>query len=320
VADYDIAVVGAGAAGLTAARHAAAGGARTVVLDRLGPGGQVATVEGITNFPGRPEPIAGYDLGAHLMDDAEAAGAEVMLAEATGIDEDPAGGLVLAGPDVSINARVIIIAAGSARRSLGVVGEERLEGRGVSHCASCDGPFFQNKRVVVVGGGDSALDEAQVLAGFAAEVLIVHDEPGLTAAPEIITRTAEHVNVHYRPHATVGAIHGDDMVESVMIHDLATGGERVDSASGVFVYIGLSPNTEWLAGVVDLTGTGHIVVDADLATSRRRVFAAGDIRAGSAATLADSVRDGERAARAALTQLGLHAYTPTTRSNSASTA
>ncbi|GAA4431391.1 thioredoxin-disulfide reductase [Georgenia halophila] len=313
MSEYDVAVVGAGTAGLTAAKHAAAGGARVVVLDSMGVGGQVLTVEGITNFPGRPEPIAGYDLGAELMEEAETAGAEVLLAEITGITQDH-DRFLLEGDDEPVRAGAVVLAGGSARRALGVPGEEKLDGRGVSHCASCDGPFFRDRRVVVVGGGDSALDEAQILATLASEVLVVHDRAELTADPAIVRRAAEHANIGYRARSTVSAVHGEQRVESVTIRDLDGGTETDEPADGLFVYIGLDPNTAWLDGFVDLTGTGHVGVDAALQTSRPGVFAAGDVRDGSAAMLHECVDDGERVAAEVLTHLAATAGSDAERS------
>ncbi|GGH36767.1 NAD(P)/FAD-dependent oxidoreductase [Microbacterium album] len=299
---YDVTVVGAGTAGLTAARRAAEGGARVLIVERMGAGGQVSTVEGITNFPGQEEPIAGYDLGVQLLEEAEAAGAEVVLAQVDALAPE-AEGWVLSGNDEEFRSRIVILAVGSTRRALGVPGEDALEGRGVSHCASCDGPFFRGKQVVVVGGGDSAFDEARILAEHAHDVLIVHTGDAPTAREEIRTRALENANIRVQGGATVSAILGRDGVEGVTIRDEATGAETETAAQGVFVYVGLDPNTDWLADLLERDATGRLVVDGDLATSRAGVFAAGDVRSGTAAMLSESVTDGEVAARAALARL-----------------
>ncbi|MEV1131871.1 FAD-dependent oxidoreductase [Agromyces sp. NPDC049794] len=299
---YDLIVIGAGVAGLTAARDAARDGARVLLLERLGVGGQVSSVEGITNFPGLPGPIAGYDIGLHLLEEAEAAGADVVLAQVDAITPDGAGYLVSA-TDEDYLTRTVIVAAGSERRTLDVPGEAEFEGRGISHCASCDGPFFRDKRVIVVGGGDSAFDEARILAGQAREVLVVHSGATPTGRPEIVEPTVRLDNVSLRPDSAVTGIRGGDTVDTVTIRDRATGAETEVAAQGVFVYVGLEPNTEWLAGFLDRDESGRLVVDDDLATSRPGVFAAGDIRTGTAAMLTHSVADGERAARAALSHL-----------------
>ena len=318
VPGYDVIVVGAGIAGLTCAREAAAGGADVLVLDRGTVGGQVSTVDGITNAPGHAGPISGYDLGALLMDDAEAAGAAVALAEVTGIlaggDElraaaggdrfrASAGGdrfRVAADGGEEFVGSAVVLAGGSVRRRLGVPGEDRLTGRGVTRCASCDGPFFRDLDVVVVGGGDSAMDEAAVLAGYAARVLVVHDGPVPTARDELVARTAALGNVTFRAGATVTAIGGADRVGSVVVHDLGTGAGTEEPAAGVLVQTGLRPDTDRFADLVRRTTTGHIVVDDDLMTSHPGIIAAGDIRAGSAALLTESAADGERAAHTVL--------------------
>lgn len=300
VPGHDVIVVGAGIAGLTCAREAAAGGADVLVLNRGTVGGQVSTVDRITNAPGRPGPIAGYDLGALLMDDAEAAGAAVTLAEVTGIVADGDRFRVVAEGGEEFAATAVVLAGGSLRRRLGVPGEERLNGRGVTRCASCDGPLLRDRGVVVVGGGDSAMDEAAVLAGYAARVLIVHDGPAPTAREELVARTAALEGVSFRAGATVTAIGGADRVGSVVVRDLVTGTETEEPVAGVLVQIGLRPDTDRLADLVRRDGTGHLVVDDDLTTSRPGIVAAGDIRSGSAALLAESAADGIRAARTAL--------------------
>src|ERR1051326_5409161 len=169
--DIDIAIVGAGGAGLTAAMVAARHGVKVVVVDRMGVGGQISTAERIENFPGFPQGIAGHELGPLLHEQAEAAGAEFMLDTVEQIVPE-SGGFLVRGAD-TLKARAVIVAAGSAPRSLGIPGEAHFLGKGVSHCASCDGPFFKGEEVVVVGGGDSALDEALVLAAHAGRVTVV---------------------------------------------------------------------------------------------------------------------------------------------------
>ena len=175
----DVLVIGAGVAGLTAAMVAAGHGVRTLVVEQLAPGGQVATIEAIRNFPGFPDGIAGFELGPLLQQQAEAAGAEFHLDSVIAIVADGDGYRVVCATS-EITARTVIVAAGSSLRKLEVEGEAEFEGRGVSHCASCDGPLFRGQPVVVAGGGDSAFDEALVLAAHASDVTLVHRGAGPT--------------------------------------------------------------------------------------------------------------------------------------------
>jgi len=299
VTSYDIAIIGAGMAGLTAARLAAADDTSVIVLDGLGVGGQISTVEGITNAPGFDEPVAGFELGVTLMAEAEEAGAEFTLAEAEGISPTGDGFDITTSDGTLLRAGAVIVAAGSARSILGIPGEAEFTGRGVSRCASCDGPFFQGKRIVVVGGGDSAFDEAAVLSEYATEVVVVYDGEAPTAREDIVRALAAHPRVRHRPQATLSAILGDTTVTGVRVKDLASGAENEMPADGVFIYVGLRPHTTWLGDLVELTPTGHIVTDEHTRTSRPGVFAAGDIRHGSAALLTDAAADGTVAAQEA---------------------
>lgn len=291
----DIAVIGAGVAGLTAAATAAARGANTLLIEALGAGGQVSTVDRIANFPGQAEPVAGYDLGPIMQEQAEAAGAEVMLGTVSGLAPD-ADGVTFDCDGVAIRARLVIVAAGSSRRKLGVPGEEVLEGRGVSHCASCDGPMYRGMHVLVAGGGDSALDEALVLAGQADRVTVAF--PGAVPHAQAATRAqvAAQPKITLRPGMTVDAVQGDGVVKGAVLRDMASGATETLPVDGVFVYVGLAPNTGFLGGVVDLDGGGHVVTDAALRTSHPRILAAGDIRAGSAGLLTTAAGDGALAA------------------------
>jgi len=295
----DVVVIGGGVAGLTAAAEVAAGGARVLLMEREIVGGQISTIEHITNAPGRTEPIAGYDLGVELLESAEAAGADVTLADVTGIESDDAGYMIRSTAG-EIGATAVIVATGSRRRTLGIPGETEFFGRGVSRCASCDGPLFREQRVVVVGGGDSALDEASVLAAFAREVIVVHRGDVPTARADLVDAARSAPNIRLLPGATLTTIEdaGDGVVGGVTLGD----GSALE-ARGVFVYVGLVPHTDWLDGFVERDETGRIVVDEALTTTRAGVFAAGDLRQGSAAMLSESAADGARAAASALAYL-----------------
>jgi thioredoxin reductase (NADPH) len=291
--DYDLVIVGAGLAGLTAAMYGARFGLRTVVVEHLVSGGQVLNVEKIENSPGFPQGISGFDLGPLVQEQAEAAGAEFVMDTATGLEiEGQRRVLRCEGADLA--ARSVIIAAGSALRSLGIPGETDFTGRGVSHCASCDAPFYVGKTVCVVGGGDSALDEAAVLAPQVGHVTVVHRGPTFRAQAVAVNRLSALPNVETIFDTEVVEIVGRDTVSSVRIR--ANGATREIDSSGVFIFVGLEPNTAFVRGVVDLDPVGHIVVDPSLQTSVPGVFAAGDIRQHSARQLVAAAGDGASAA------------------------
>jgi thioredoxin reductase (NADPH) len=300
---HDLIVIGGGVAGLVAAATAARQGLHTLVIEGSGAGGQVSTVERIDNMPGLG-PIAGYELGPRLQEEAEAAGAEFALASVSAIEVDGLERRVIAGNE-TWSARAVIIAAGSHRRALGVPGEERLRGRGVSHCASCDGPFFRGQRVCVVGGGDAALSEALVLAAQAREVVLVHRGAAFGAQRTLVERVQATPNIALRLSTTVEEILGDETVNALRLR----GPQGVESfaAEGVFVYVGLGPNTGFLGGLLALDARGAVIVDASLQSSAVGIFAAGDLRAGSTRRLAGVADDGAAAAVSAARYVAAHA-------------
>ena len=299
--DIDVVIVGAGVAGLTAAMVAGRHGVKVAVVDRIGVGGQISTVERIENFPGFPLGIAGHELGPLLHEQAEAAGVEFMLDTIESIASE-GGRFLVRGVD-TLQARAVIVAAGSAPRSLGISGEESFLGKGVSHCASCDGPLFKGEEVVVVGGGDSALDEALVLAAHAARVTVVHRGASLRAQQSVVTRASADPRVAIMLDTVVEEIVGGDAVSGVRLRDQKSGEARLQLVKGVFVHVGLEPNTIFLQGLVALDGAGHIETDAMMRTSRPGLFAAGDIRKGSVALIAAVAGDGATAAVTAVRYL-----------------
>ena len=300
--DSDLIVVGAGVAGLTAAMTAARHGLKVTVVDRMGAGGQIINVERIENFPGFPQGIAGHDLGPLLHEQAEAAGAEFLIDTIEGI-EIAGEQRILRGAGEILRADTVIIAAGSALRPLGVPGEVQFFGRGVSHCASCDGPLFAGREVCVVGGGDSALDEALVLAAHAARVTVFHRGARLRAQQALRTRATAAGNIEIALATVVEEIMGADTVTAVRLRDLATGTVRVHASSGVFIHVGLEPNTAFLRNVLALDAAGHVETDILMRTSIAGMFAAGDIRKHSVAQLAAAAGDGATAAISAVRYL-----------------
>ena len=296
--EYDVVIVGGGAAGLTAGMYAARYGMRTAIVERMMGGNQIINVERIENFPGFPQGVSGAELGPLMQEQAMDAGAEFVMAEATDA--------VLDGPykvirtsDGDYRARALIVAAGSSLRKMGIPGEEEFYGSGVSHCATCDGPLFKGEVVGVIGGGDSAGDEALTLAEYTDRVILFHRGDRLDAQKIIQERVIRSPNVEIIYNTTVEAILGESLVTGVRVRNKITNFSDRMSLAGVFVYVGLEPNTEFVRGIVKTDNAGHIPVNTWMETDVPGVYAAGDIRQNSAAQLVSSAGDGATAATAA---------------------
>ncbi len=298
----DVLIVGGGVAGYTAGLFAARDRLRARLLEKFSAGGQVLNCEHITNFPGFPQGVAGYTLGPLLQEQSTAAGLEVAMNEVTAVRRD--GNLFLVESDTGIQAaRAVIVATGSRFTALGVPGEEQFLGRGISHCASCDGSFFMQKPVVVVGGGDAAVDEALHLTQYASSVTIVHRRDRLRACASLEERARRERKIAFRWNTMVRAIEGGDGVERVQVADAASGRTATLEAAGVFIYAGLTPNSELVAGLAPLDARGQIVTDLRMRTRVPGLLAAGDVRAESARQLVASAGDGATAALAAVEYL-----------------
>jgi thioredoxin reductase (NADPH) len=300
--ELDLVVIGAGIAGFTAATFAGRLGLRVALVDQASAGGQVVNTERIENLPGFPDGIGGLDLGARLLDQAEAAGVEFLMDRVQSLQLEEPFPLVRCVDQV-LAAPAVIVAAGSDWRALGIPGERELLRRGVSHCASCDGLLFRGARVCVVGGGDSAIDEALTLCRYAERVTIYHRGARLDAQPALLDKAAAEPNLEIVLNTTVEEICGDGMVAAVRLRDSLSGAARLEPVAGVFIYVGLEPNTAFLRGVVALDPTGHIETDIMMRTSVPGIYAAGDIRRSSVAQLAAAAGDGATAATAAFRYL-----------------
>jgi thioredoxin reductase (NADPH) len=294
--EVELLIVGGGAAGLSAGLYAARSRIDALLLERMGPGGQLVNVDRVENYPGFPAGIAGHELGPLLTQQALDAGLVFEYGEARVLRPAATadGRHTIETDGETFQARTVILTGGSTLARLGVPGEAEFEGRGVSYCATCDGEFFRNQPVIVVGGGDSALDEALYLAEIAASVTIVHRRDAFRAARIAQERILRQPRCRVLWNASLGAILGGDGVEAVEIAS-ADGASRL-ACAGVFIYVGLNPNTAWLAGVIELDGGGHVIADGRLQTTVPGVFAAGDLRRFSARQVASSVGDGVTAA------------------------
>lgn len=299
---YDIIVVGGGAAGFTAGMYAARDRRRTVLVEKFAAGGQVLNCEHIENYPGFPEGVAGYSFGPMLQQQAMNMGLEMKLAEVQSLRLD--GDVkVLVTDDGELHAKVLIIASGSSFAKLNVPGEEEFLGNGVSHCASCDGAFFMDQPVVVVGGGDAALDEGLHLTQYASHVTIVHRREELRACQLLQDRTHSTDKISFRWNTIVRAIGGEGAVQHVQLEDVKTGEQSQMETAGVFPFLGLTPNTQFLNDLVPLNERGQIITDLCMRTATPGIFAAGDVRHASVRQLVTSAGDGATAALTAVRYL-----------------
>jgi thioredoxin reductase (NADPH) len=295
---YDVVVAGGGIAGLTAGTFSARLGRSTVVVTGVVPGGQLLNIERIEGVPGFPQGVAGYELCPMAQEEAAEAGAEFRTTEVELVEQADDGWRVATG-DGDLEARTVVVATGSRLRELGVPGEERLQGRGISHCATCDGPLAGDKVVGVVGGGDSALQEALTLANFASEVVVLQREEELTAQETYRRRALEHQKINVRFRTVVEEILGDDAVTGVRTRDLQSGEEGELELGAVFVYIGFEPNTDPVQELLGVDGDGGISADGWMRTQLPGLFAAGTVRSDSLCQAASSAGDGATAAKAA---------------------
>jgi thioredoxin reductase (NADPH) len=298
MANHDVIVIGSGLAGLTAGLFAARHGLSTLILESNIPGGHLISIEKIEDFPGFPDGIAGYDLCPTVQRQAADQGAEFQRAEVQSLEADDRFWQVVTTEETH-RAKVVIVATGSTLKNLGVPGEAKLTGRGVSHCASCDGPLYSDQTVGVVGGGDSALQEALTLTNYAERVLVFHNGELFSAQHSYRVRVLDNSKIVPHYHCAIEEILGDEVVTGVRMRNLTSGEiSRVDLA-GLFIYVGLQPNTEFLRRVVTLRGTGHVPTDGWMKTARDGLYAVGDIRQDSPAQAISSAGEGATAAVAA---------------------
>lgn len=291
---YDIAIVGAGPAGLSAALYAARARRRTLIIERKVTGGQIALTAEVENYPGFDN-INGFDLAEKMHKQAEKYGAETAYADVTAVEQD--GDMhVVRTTEGDYRAKAVIITGGADYNKLGVPGEERLTGYGVSYCATCDAAFFKDEVVAVVGGGDAAMDEGLFVARYASKVYIIHRRAELRASAILQERAFAEPKVEFIWNTVVEEIAGDAAVKTAKLKDVVTGERRDLDVAAVFVFIGLTPNTAYLRGKLRMDEGGHIFVNEWMETDIPGLFAAGDIRAHSARQVVSSAGDGATAA------------------------
>lgn len=292
---YDILIIGGGPAGLTAGMYAARSRLNTLIIERMALGGQVITTELVENYPGFPEGISGFELGERMARQAERFGLRTAYAEVTGIEVKGEIKEVRSSEGV-YRARAVIISTGADPAKLGVRGEDRLRGKGVSYCATCDGAFFQDLPIAVVGGGDTAVEEGVYLTRYASSVTIIHRRDQLRAARIIQDRAFSNRKIRFLWDTVVTEILGEKQVEGLILKNVKTGEASDLKVSGVFILVGMRPNTDFLKGILELDERGFIITNEDLETSIPGVFAAGDVRKTNLRQVAVSVGEGALAA------------------------
>ena len=279
---YDVVIVGAGPAGLTAGIYAGRAGLTVAIFERQYPGGQAFVTELIENFPAFPDGISGYELAERMKNQAEAFGAEIVTDnEVLAIEDDTSSDskLVRTAVGPMVSALAVIIATGARYRKLGVPGEDRFWGKGVSSCATCDAALYRDKHVVVVGGSDTAVQEALFLARFVSKLTLVHRRDRLRASKVLQDRIFKLApKVEFQWDSVLVAISGRQYVESVSINNVRTGKTSIVDCDGVFIFVGFVPNSEFLQGYVETDESGYITTDEHMAMSDTGVFACGDVR------------------------------------------
>ncbi len=295
---YDVIIIGGGAAGLAAAIYSVRAMLKTLVIEKQAVGGQILYTGEIENYPGFPEPISGPDLAVLYEKQATRFGTEFEYDTILRLDVDGPVKRVI-GEFGEYTGKAVIITTGGEHNKLGVPGEEEYSGRGVSYCATCDGNFFRDMDVTVVGGGDAAMDEGLYLTRMTKNVTVVHRRDQLRASQILQQRGFDAPNMDFIWDTVVEEIKGNGAVASVVLKNLKTGEVTERPTEGVFVYIGFHPINDFMRGVVELDPAGHVVTDLQMQTSVPGVFAAGDVRTFSERQLANAVGDGVAAALSA---------------------
>lgn len=291
----DLIIIGGGPAGLSAGIYAARADLKTVLLERGMPGGMAASTEFIENYPGFPEGIGGPELAMAMDAQARRFGLNIMNTNVESIRRGQEHWLVETDDGI-MAARTVILATGAQPSRLGVPGEGKFHGRGVSYCATCDGAFFRDKIVAVIGGGDAAVEEGLFLTKFAAKVYLVHRRDRLRATKILQQRALNNTKIEFCWNSVVDEILGQDTITGVQLKDVKTGERRLLDVEGVFVYVGLKPATGLVKDLVKLDQFGYVFTDENMMTSQPGLFSAGDVRSKSLRQVVTAVADGAIAA------------------------
>jgi len=300
---YDIVIIGGGPAGLTAGIYASRASLRTLLTEGASSISQITVTDTIENYPGMPDGIGGFELVERFKKQALQFGLEMVSVDVTGISKTNWGntnGWKVTSADRTYEAIAVIVATGANWRKLGVRGEDTFAGKGVSYCATCDGPIYKNRDVVVVGGGDAAIQEAVFLTRFANKVTVVHRRNRVRATKALEKRALTNSKIAFAWNSVVEEISGGDVVEKVKIRDVKSPDMRMEiPAQGVFRFIGLTPKTDLVRGILDLDADGYIVVDRDMQTSAKGIFAGGDCIRKNLRQVVTACGDGASAAASA---------------------
>jgi thioredoxin reductase (NADPH) len=297
--DRDLVIIGAGGAGLSAAQYGARGNLRTLVLEELSSGGQALLIDELENYPGFPEPVNGYDFSQKMEQQARKFGADFQNVTVTAVKKLE-GHFLLETDHGPITTLTVILATGAVHRSLGVPGEAELAGHGVSYCATCDGPFFKNKRMVVVGGGDAACDESMYLSHLASGILMIHRRDKHRAQKALASRVLANPKIEMRFNTELRRIEGSPAVSAVTLVNNVTGKECREPASAVFIFIGSDPKSSLVAGLgVTMDHMGYVETNQKMETGVPGLYAVGDVRASPFRQLVVAAAEGAIAAHVA---------------------
>ncbi|MFC1979373.1 thioredoxin-disulfide reductase [Chloroflexota bacterium] len=293
--EYDVIIIGGGPAGLTAGIYTSRNRLSSLLLEKGLAGGQITEAELVENYPGFAEGISGIELGQMMHQQAMKHGLKMVIAEAIAI-ELHGEHKVIKTTKGDFVGRAVIIAGGSERRKLGVPGEKEYSGKGVSYCATCDAPFFQERQIAIVGGGDAAITEALHLVKFASRVMVIHRRDQLRATRILQEKALSEPKIEFLWSRVVEEIEGGDMVESLKLHNVITGEKSTIDVAGIFISVGFNPSTDYLRDVLSLDEMRHIITNENMETQIPGIYAAGDIRHNSARQAICAAGDGATAA------------------------